>query len=402
MACHARHTRHRRLVPGRGARVRAPGRRRLLGRLVRPLPRHEPDPRGARRRSRRPARREDRRGRQPRGRRPLRRPGDADLHGLPRRRSRRAARRLAPEAAPVPTSRPSSRPSSRSSCSRSSRPAGASPAAGASRYAPQARLRIQPRDRHLRPRRVQPRDRHHARAEPGGGQEPRRHRVADLERRHRAEPAAWRTPPSPSRAARSRARPGSAASCAAPPPAPRRRAPRRARAISRSGSSRSGLASSPPASRRVGEREQRQIRGAAPHRLHHLAREPCRSAIRIPGCSSWKAASSAGSRSASPGGGRQPHVPRVTPACSSIAARARPTSPRIASARTAAPGRRTSPPRRSWGAEQLQPELALQPPDLLAQRGLRHVQLLRRAREVPVPRDRREVLELPQVHACGR
>jgi len=39
---------------------------------------------------------------------------------------------------------------------------------------------------------------------------------------------------------------------------------------------------------------------------------------------------------------------------------------------------------------------------LLRERGLRDVQLLRGAREVPVPRDRGEVLELAEVHRGGR
>ena len=41
---------------------------------------------------------------------------------------------------------------------------------------------------------------------------------------------------------------------------------------------------------------------------------------------------------------------------------------------------------------------ALQAADLLAQRRLGDVERLRRAREVPVPRDRDEVFELPEVH----
>ena len=48
--------------------------------------------------------------------------------------------------------------------------------------------------------------------------------------------------------------------------------------------------------------------------------------------------------------------------------------------------------------KQRQPELRLQPPDLLRERRLGDVERLGRAREVPVARDRREVLELPQLH----
>ena len=46
----------------------------------------------------------------------------------------------------------------------------------------------------------------------------------------------------------------------------------------------------------------------------------------------------------------------------------------------------------------VEPELGLQPPDLLRERRLGDVERLGRAREVPVARDRREVLELAQLH----
>jgi hypothetical protein len=45
-------------------------------------------------------------------------------------------------------------------------------------------------------------------------------------------------------------------------------------------------------------------------------------------------------------------------------------------------------------------DVALQGPDLLRQRGLRHPRLLRRTREVPRFRDRDEVGQLLELHAA--
>ena len=58
-------------------------------------------------------------------------------------------------------------------------------------------------------------------------------------------------------------------------------------------------------------------------------------------------------------------------------------------------------PALSQQIRRLEAELALEPAHLLGERGLGDVELLGRAREMAVPSDRREVLELPQVHARG-
>ena len=49
-------------------------------------------------------------------------------------------------------------------------------------------------------------------------------------------------------------------------------------------------------------------------------------------------------------------------------------------------------------AQQLDPELLFQSPDLMRERGLRDVQLICRIGEVPVADDRLEVAQLPDVH----
>ena len=51
--------------------------------------------------------------------------------------------------------------------------------------------------------------------------------------------------------------------------------------------------------------------------------------------------------------------------------------------------------------QQLDAELGLEPPHLLGQGGLGDPQLLRRAREAAVARDRGEVLQPPQLHALS-
>jgi hypothetical protein len=52
--------------------------------------------------------------------------------------------------------------------------------------------------------------------------------------------------------------------------------------------------------------------------------------------------------------------------------------------------------------QQCQPQLVLEPADLLRQRRLGDVDVLRRAPEMAVADDRGEVLELAQLHALAR
>ena len=92
-------------------------------------------------------------------------------------------------------------------------------------------------------------------------------------------------------------------------------------------------------------------------------------------------------------------VPRSRPENSLSSCRADSASARIA-LRAGEQGRpllgQLHPARRA--VQQLDPELPFEPLDLLGDGGLRHVQLLAGAGEMPVPGDGREILELAKLH----
>jgi hypothetical protein len=99
------------------------------------------------------------------------------------------------------------------------------------------------------------------------------------------------------------------------------------------------------------------------------------------------------------GGGGHPHAPagdagvpvKVGPGARDLREdRLRARQELLARRRELRPARRAP--------QQRDPELRLEPPDLLGERGLRDPQLLGRARELPVARDGDEVLEPPQLH----
>ncbi|CAA9462612.1 MAG: Thioredoxin, partial [uncultured Solirubrobacteraceae bacterium] len=94
------HRRDRQQLPGRGHRVRHPRARRLLGAVVRPLPRGRSRARGDRLRARRHADRQAQRRREPADRRPVRGPVDPDDDPLPQRPDRHQGRRRAAAQAP--------------------------------------------------------------------------------------------------------------------------------------------------------------------------------------------------------------------------------------------------------------------------------------------------------------
>ena len=95
--------------------------------------------------------------------------------------------------------------------------------------------------------------------------------------------------------------------------------------------------------------------------------------------------------------------PRSTPRSSSTSARAPSTSARMRRARAAS----ASPASVGVDAaaralEQRRAQLVLEPADLVRERRLGHVQLLRGAREVPVPGHRLDASQLPELHAIDR
>ena len=119
----------------------------------------------------------------------------------------------------------------------------------------------------------------------------------------------------------------------------------------------------------------------------------------MPGCSAWKAASAAGSPSASAAVAATRARPRTTPACSSIAARAAATSgqDRVGALEQVGARRRELDALRRPGQER-DAELLLEAEHLLGHRGLREVQGVGGAGDVPVAGDRGEGLELAEVH----
>ena len=174
-------------------------------------------------------------------------------------------------------------------------------------------------------------------------------------------------------------------------------------AISRSGSSRSGCASSPAASPLSASASSGQVGGAAPQRLEHLARGAVAQRdphARVGGVEGGELGRQPQQLA---GRGREPHEAAGD---AGVLVHRRAGAADVGEDRLRA-GEQLLPGGRDLDAgagalEQLQPELALEPAHLLRERGLGDVELLGRAREVAMARDRREVLELPQVHACGR
>ena len=154
----------------------------------------------------------------------------------------------------------------------------------------------------------------------------------------------------------------------------------------------------PPAPRSARARRRRPAPAATSATIS--AAEPCRSPIWIPGWSPWKSASASGSRGRSAAVAATRTTPRrdagVARHVRPRARRPRPAPSRRGPAGPRPPAVSSTPLRRA--PQQRQPELGLEPADLLRERRLGDVERLGRAREVLVARDRREVLELPQLH----